>query len=211
MATTNSDHFRNQLDKVTLTPLEKDRYNGVRYNIRINESGLEVPLRLPGCMLQTGPLHKEEAYIYAWPESQTDDDFVEFEKSVTILEKYIKEKLANKYDEYTPMIRSDRRNGITIKTYTTKEPKKISSRFVESSGETIDPNTDERLVSKNTSRTIYPIINVDSIYISADKRSLSVQLKISECVIFFSDVKSVLDLDMINKMRAMKLSKRGKK
>lgn len=211
MATKDFDHFARQLAKATYTALEKDKYNGVRYNIRIVESGLEVPLRLPGCFLQMGPLHREEGYLYAWPETPTDDDFVQFERSVNALEDSVKDELYGKYEEYSPLIKSDKRNGITIKTYTAKDSKQITSRFVDSSGAPIDANTDDRFVAKNVSRSIYPIVNVDSVYVSADKKSLSVQLKLAEGVVFFSEVKSVLDLDMINRMRAMKLGKKGKK
>lgn len=203
--------FETQLAQATTVELDKDKFQGTRYTVRVMEAGIDVPLRLPGCWLNMGPVHREEAYIWVWPEDPLDKYFLEFENSIDALEEWIKDELHGKYQEYTSIVKTERRNGLSIKLYTTKEPKKITSKFVDFEGEIIDLNADDRCTAKNISRTIYPIINIDSVYISSDKK-LSVQLKLAEGLVEFTDTQSVLDPDVITRLRAMKVSnKKGKK
>src|SRR5215217_3117068 len=109
------DHFKSHLEHVTFTPLDKDKYNGIRNAVKTTEAGLEVPLRLPGCFFATGPIHREEGYFYIWPEDASDDDFKLFQNAISGIEEKIKKELVGKYKEFTPIIKKDKRNGILAK------------------------------------------------------------------------------------------------
>lgn len=79
-------------------------------------------------------------------------------------------------------------SGLTIKMYTTKESKKITSRFPRRGRVTDSIRTQmSDSFAKNVSRSVFPVINIDSVYVSSDKK-LSVQLKWAEGLIDSEDV-----------------------
>lgn len=198
--------FEEDLKKINLEEQSEDKYGGTRYQVRI--AGGTGRLRLPPIFYRMSKLRLDEMYTYIYPE-ENDEDFERVSKAVDELTTAVLISLGSKVKEITPLIKTDKNNGMIVKPYFRYdgEAKKITSKFFDSDSKLMVPESDERVASDRFTKTIYPILDIDSVYVSAEGKA-SIQVKISECVLYTKEIESVLDLDLINKMRAMKLKKK---
>jgi hypothetical protein len=191
--------FRVSAKDVKFNEQKPDQYGGVRYQIRSERNGVEEQLKLPPAFLKLSRVHVEEGYVFLYPEKEGDVDFKNLRAAVDQVTDIVRNEI--RADSYTGLIKDDRRSGITVKLVKIKD--KILSNFYDESGERMEID-DERL-SPDFNKVIYPVIVVDSVYVSASKVA-SIQLKLSECVCFCSKKETSLDVSVIVKMREMKLS-----
>jgi hypothetical protein len=204
-----SNEYRKCLNKFkegskiwTYRSVDKDTHGGIRYIPKLLIDGVEKPVRLPPSFMRFSKIKIDEMYLYCYPDMEDGDDFECLKEAVALLESKVKENIPA--DSYTELIKSDKKNGMSVKLY--GRDGEVTSKFVDKDGEVVDP-TDERLTSALFHKTMYPVINVDSVYVSS-RGQASIQLKLFECVCYFEKTETALDLDLINRLRAMRLSKK---
>jgi hypothetical protein len=193
--------FETDLETASSKLLDKDNYGGSRFLLKTVCNGVEVPLKLPPSFFKFAKVNIEDGYVYLFPEDQDDVDYGYFRKAIQALEDKVKSSVDAK--KYTPLIKTDKRSGISVKFY--GKQSNITSRFADSSGQIIEID-DDRLHSQNYSKVMFPIINMDSVYVT-NQGQASIQLKLVECVCFFNKMESHLDIELIGKLRAMKVSR----
>jgi hypothetical protein len=184
------------LSEIKLGDIIKDAYGGVRYTLKNNNS---EQIKIHPCFLKLSSLNLGEVYAYLVKPKKEDKNFDIFHKFCKELEKEIK-TLIPSIKNLKPIIKD---NDCTLSVgllykKENKEKKAIVNLF-DKDNKTIAHN-DQRLTDKNIIKIIYADIIVDSVYLKSDGEA-SLQLKVGELLIYFSEKSRRLDIKLINSLR----------